>query len=905
MNWNIEQSQLIASNLGRFRVYGGPGTGKTELAVHKAASICRNSRGRAKILLLTRTKWEVQTLEIKLFQLLGNNPLEVTTFNSLALKSLTPKSPIISDFGLRIIIIDLLKNFSRSSSTLHRVLGLPQLIGEICDLLNLFKWNLIKPEDLPDIPGDSLLDELKLLYRLFEERIQKSGFIAETSIYESAAESHSINYDAVFVEEAQDITPSQYLFLKSIARRSDFIALFGDPYRNIYRFQGTDPDIMRGQVEDDFPEIETIFLKRSYRLNSAQVECAWKMFDEEAEPFLISEGASDDPIHYAEFSSPAAESTAVASEAERLIRRGGFAPEEIAIVLRSPGMHSARFRRALAFKGIPVNGGTTPCLAPAVRELFDIIAESDNRAIITDNLGNIIHKIAAEFPVDDISLKGLTAACRLLKEAYSVLPDYAPPEIAAIAKEEFLHRSFNDETGGVSIASIHSARGKSFRAVFLPGLVENNFPAEVEQRFIFPSQWMEDLRGRLSKRLSYIERADIDKHLNEERRLFYTAMSLPSEKLYLSRPLMELGGELNPSLFLYETGIIAETAEKWLSAWGDEKALPLSIENTVEAEAVRIMTGLPETERDDFMEMIKRDLGERIDIDFISSSLQREKAIQTTPRKIQHLSAGAVNTYLSCPRRFYFQYVLRLPTPSTPAMVSGMILHRLLEKLHRELGLLNAEIAKDSLNGLLTEIIDAEPNVESGSADEKILRRYLLEKLTNYLNTPEAYGGEVFELEKMFTWEPESGLIFTGRIDRIDRTSDGVELIDYKSSGTRKHKALANRFLDINHKDADMQLPIYFAAAEEALGLDVEYISLLPLEFKGGAPLRITFEITPDKTKTAKVSRESLIGVRNDIVGLAKEILAAEEFLRNLLTECRSKYTGIVCPFIHICDLAE
>ncbi|NQS97376.1 MAG: AAA family ATPase [candidate division Zixibacteria bacterium] len=83
---------MIASDKERFRVYGGPGTGKTELAIHKAASIYKNSRGKAKILLLARTKGEVRTLEIKSFQLLGNNPLEVTTFHSLALKSLTPKS---------------------------------------------------------------------------------------------------------------------------------------------------------------------------------------------------------------------------------------------------------------------------------------------------------------------------------------------------------------------------------------------------------------------------------------------------------------------------------------------------------------------------------------------------------------------------------------------------------------------------------------------------------------------------------------------------------------------------------------------------------------------------------------------------------------------------------------------
>ena len=905
MIWNSEQNRLIAPERGQFRIYGGPGTGKTELAVHKAASIYLKSRSKVKIILLTRSKWDIQTLEHKLFRLLGNNPIEVTTFHSLARKTLQKKSFPLSDFGHRILTIDLLKNFPFKKSILCRVSGSLHLIGEICGLVNLFRWNLIKPDDLPDIPGDSLLEELKLLYRLLEERIQESGFISETGIYEAAAESNLQSYDAVFVEETQDITLPQYLLLKSIARRSSFLALLGDPYRNIYRFQGSDPDIMRNIVDVDFPGIETIYLKVSYRLNTAQVECAANMFDEEAKSFLASEGSDDAPIYYAEFSSPGAESTAVASTIERLIRLEGFAPEETAIILRSPGVHGARFRHALAFKEIPVNGGIAPCLTPSVKKLLETVAEADDRVIFENGLRDIILKIAAEFPNDEISLKGLSAAVKLLEEAYSILPDYSPSGISALAKEEFLQRPFIEETGGVSIISIHSARGKFYRVVFLPGLVENSFPAEVEQRFIFPYQWMEKLRGRLSKRLSYIERADLDKHLNEERRLFYTAMSLPTEKLYLSRPLMEQGEELNSSLFLYETGIISEDSKGWLSNWGQESAQPLSIENTIEAEAIRAMIDLSETEREDFIKKMERELGEKIDIDFIFSSLQREKAIQTPPPKLQHLSAGAINTYLSCPRRFYFQYVLRLPAPSTPAMIAGMILHRVLERLHRELGFLNAERSKDALNDLLNEIIDAESSLEAGSTDEIILRRYLLEKLINYLDTPDAYGGEVMELEKVFAWDPEPGLIFTGRIDRIDRTPNGVELIDYKSSGTRKHKALATRFLDITHKEADMQLPLYFAAAEGALGMNVEYISLLPLEYKGGAPLRITFEISPDKTKVSILSRKMLDSIRTDIIALAKEIHNAQEFLRGSNAQCRNKFTGIICPFIHICDIAE
>lgn len=890
MEWNREQLEAAAYRGKILRVFGGPGAGKTRLAAAMAAECARGQPLTDETIVLVRTGKDAEILEREIFRIAGDNPVRVSTLTAFARRTFTPPSRVISGFQVRALLTDLLAS-QPSSYILKRAAWSGQLVNEIGDLLDVLRRNQVTPEKLPASKDDPLLSELKTVYSALEERIAAAGFITESAMMSAAAQSVKAKAGAVIVEDMQDITPTDYELLKALFQSgSARLIVFGDIYRNIHRFEGTDPEIMRSRMEEDFPaEMKTVHLRRSYTMGASRIELARNLFGAEAEPYLPREGESaEERVSYSEFETGFDEAVAVAGTAEELIRRRGLAPEEIAIVLRSPVVDGPRFRRALMMKGIPFNGGAAPFLPRIALKLLDRLGEFTTAVEISQKLPQITLDAARECLDSESALKALSAAAALTAETAEVLPGKFPPEIRNMVKDELARTYVPAETGGAAITSVHAAKGLKFKAVFIPGLLENSFPSEVDRWFIFNPRWLENLRLRVAGLVSYIERADLDRHLNEERRLFYTAVTLPAAEIYFSRPLTIKGEERNPSLFLFESGILPLEDNRLTEPWRPAVSTPLPLEDALAAERQR---AAGKNRRDSAAQL----------------TVSEPAAAQVIERQtIDHLSAGAVNTYLRCPRQFYYQYLRKIPTPATPAMAAGRILHLALEKIHFQLGELDPEPARKNLDIIIAELAAGEAEIETGSAEEEIITKYVHNKLSEYLSEAEFFGGSVLHLEKRIDWEPEPGLIFKGRIDRIDETENGVELIDYKMSGKSMHKALRTRFLDISHQEADLQLPIYCFAAEEARGLKVEYVTLLPLDFKHDSPRRIRFKVLSGDSESVNIlPRKKLEELREDLLSLARKMVSCADFSRSDNTSCRNKYSRFVCPFISICDIAE
>ncbi len=892
MDWNREQLAVINHRGDAFRVFGGPGSGKTRLAAALACDSARNQGMGEETIIVVKSSAGAAAMEEEIYRLTGENPVRITTFAGLARQITLKASRTVSGFQIRALLADILANLP-GIPLLKRAAWSEQLATEIGGLLNLLRVNLVTPDKLPSGRDNPLLKEMKTVYAALEQRIAGAGLITEPELMREASISARIKCRALIVEDAQDITPAEYRLLYSLSQggKAKF-ALFGDIYRNIHRFEGTDPDLLRRRVETDFTSgLATVYLKSSYTLGSGRIEAARSIFGLEAKPHLPIDGLhSGERLFYSEFDSAFDEAVAVSCAVEELIRHRGITPEKIAVVLRSPSVDGPRFRRALKLKGIPVNGGTSPFLPPPVRDLLNRIAELDAAAEIPDSIRKTALQTAAG-EADEDSLQALAFAAGMAAEAAAVLPRKSPAEIAELVKVEFINSNPSRQTGGVSITSVHAAKGRSFEAVFLPALLENGFPSEVNRWFIFTPGWMENLRSRVEGLLSYIERADLERHLNEERRLFYTALCLPAPEIYLSRPLSVRGEPVNPSLFLFETGILPTEKNHLTKPWPSLIHTPLPLEDALMAERARLAVK-PDAERI---------LGSAAD-----SGIPPQTDLAVEAKGIPHISAGAVNTYLFCPRKFYYQHHLRLPIPYTPAMLSGKTLHQALEEIHSERGRLDPDSARENLDAVLSKVIAAAPEIEADSAEAAVMERYLRARLEEYLSDSDFYGGNVLKLEEIFEWEPEPGLKFIGRIDRIDETSGGVELIDYKKRGKHMHKALHSRFCDIGHQEADLQLPIYFFAAEEALSLKVERFTLLPLDFKDSGPRRISFTVSAEEVKSVdSISKNRLGEIREEFMSLARAILQTAEFGRGPHTRCRDVYSGVVCPFIQICEIAE
>jgi len=186
--------------------------------------------------------------------------------------------------------------------------------------------------------------------------------------------------------------------------------------------------------------------------------------------------------------------------------------------------------------------------------------------------------------------------------------------------------------------------------------------------------------------------------------------------------------------------------------------------------------------------------------------------------KIRYLSSSAINTWIDCSLKFYFQFIAEIPEPEEimediDPMVFGNILHRTLNSIY---GLIPG---KKITSGLLERLLNNEGYIEDRLLDAfnteyfanpvvskdflagrnilifEVLKKYLVK----IVETDKSLAPfEIAELEQKsvirFPLE-QNGIIklisIGGRIDRMDKNDDTIRIIDYKTGSA------SNRFPDV------------------------------------------------------------------------------------------------------------
>jgi RecB family exonuclease len=185
------------------------------------------------------------------------------------------------------------------------------------------------------------------------------------------------------------------------------------------------------------------------------------------------------------------------------------------------------------------------------------------------------------------------------------------------------------------------------------------------------------------------------------------------------------------------------------------------------------------------------------------------------PRKGEGLalSAGDIDTYRSCPLRYKFARVLRIPTEQTVHQRFGIAVHQVLERFHA-----------DSANGLpellgLLDVSWRRSGLGSEGYEGELLQK-ARDSLTRYQARLQRAESEPVWFERPFSFRLGPHHL-RGRVDRVDRlpgdgnghggsAGDGYELIDYKTSRPKSEEQLAQ----------DIQLSLYALAAKEDWGLE-------------------------------------------------------------------------------------
>jgi DNA helicase-2/ATP-dependent DNA helicase PcrA len=268
-----------------------------------------------------------------------------------------------------------------------------------------------------------------------------------------------------------------------------------------------------------------------------------------------------------------------------------------------------------------------------------------------------------------------------------------------------------------------------------------------------------------------------DYHLEEERRLFYVALTRARESLTLVTVANE---RRKPSPFVDDLREAPPVDLSWVRP---------------------IVSAEPRREQ--------------------SPEPQDPPPLGITPRRDDSkpltLSISQLETYLDCPLRYYFSYVLAIPVPHAPAMLFGTAMHAAARAVLQHVCGERRALSDAQIEAILNEHWK-ERNFDD-PVQERKYREQGIEQLKQLRDAWKDRPVKLLHQEKPFAIQL-GGVPVAGRIDLVYRNEqDEVELLDFKTGSPK------------SQKDADemRQLTLYAEACRRELGLKAQAIALYNL----------------------------------------------------------------------------
>jgi DNA helicase II / ATP-dependent DNA helicase PcrA len=562
------EQQAVATALhGPVCVLAGAGTGKTRAITHRIAyGVAAGVYQPGQLLAVTFTARAAGELRGRL-RGLGAGGVQARTFHSAALRQLQffwpnavgGPAPRLMDSKLPLVAAAATACRLRTDRT------------ELRDLASEIEWAKSTgagPEDYPAAvvkaeriaPRDPA--ELARVYAAYEEHKRDRGMIDFEDVLlltigvldsrPDIADRVRDQYRYFVVDEYQDVNPLQQRLLDCWLGARDSVCVVGDASQTIYSFTGATPEYLLG-FPDRYPDSTLVRLVRDYRstpqvvslanalLEAAPKETPAQKRSARARVELIAQRPAGQPVSFTAHPDGPAEAEAVTKQVKQLIA-SGTRPADIAVLFRI-NAQSELFEQAFADQGIPyvVRGAERYFERPEVRQALlllrgaaraggdgeagpDVIAMPDLvRAVLAGNGWQ---------PAPPQATGRARETWESLSALVALAQEYAGEHPAASLTdfvrelEERASLQHAPTVDGVTLASLHSAKGLEWDTVFLVGLIEGLMP------------------------ISYAETPD---QVEEERRLFYVGVTRAQTRLYLSWALArEPGGRAGrlPSRFL-------------------------------------------------------------------------------------------------------------------------------------------------------------------------------------------------------------------------------------------------------------------------------------------------------------------------------------------------------------------
>lgn len=608
MSLNHAQTEAVAHNKGPCMVLAGPGSGKTLTIAKRIEYLIMKHKVRPEeILVITFTKYAAWEMKNRTRSICGPSSYAVTfgTFHGIYYGILKwayrlNQSNLLSDEEKYRILREILPgiDWDQEPEADEEKDYLQELAIEIGNVKN----NCMDIEEYE--PVKYTTEKFRKLYRTYEETKKKYRkidfedmliqcrdlFMKRPDILKKWQE----KFQYILVDEFQDVNQAQYDVVRMLAAPQDNLFVVGDDDQSVYGFRGAKPGIMK-EFMKDYPKARQILLDVNYRSSGYIVKGALRVignnkirFEKKIEAFR----KPDETVHVQEVKDPVQEAEYVL-ERIREYREKGVSYTEMAVLYRT-NVDARAMSELMTEYQIPfvmkehLNNIYEHFIALDMisylrlsqgeydRKYFLQIANRPNRYLTRESMktGNVSYESLRRYYRDkdwmvdridqlewDMKMicdKTPYAAIQYIRKRmgydeflkeYAAYRKISSEDLFAMLeeiwqnskgygtiKEWFEHiesygkmlkeqNKKNGEKEGVNLMTMHAAKGLEFDTVFVIEANEGSCP---------------------------YKKATADEEIEEERRLFYVAMTRAKRKLVISYVKEKNGKDLLPSRFVSE-----------------------------------------------------------------------------------------------------------------------------------------------------------------------------------------------------------------------------------------------------------------------------------------------------------------------------------------------------------------
>lgn len=556
---NPEQRKAVQAIFGPSIILAGAGSGKTRVIVSKVINLILHHKVNPQsIVMITFTNKAAYEMKERIYKKTKEKLGYVGTFHSFCSRLLRKEGHhlgLSNDF----VIYDeddqlsLIKKIIKESNFRKKISP-----SYLLNRISLAKNQAIEPETYSKVFNDFLAEEVSQAFENYQKILRKNqaldfdDLLVETiNLFKKnkgILDKYQNKYRFFLVDEFQDVNYIQYQLIKILSKKEKNITVVGDFSQSIYSWRGAEIENLN-RFKEDFPATNTFYLERNYRSTQPILDFAYQVISKnQTHPILnlYTERNNGNPVNFYEAENEEDEAFFIADQLELLRKKN---PQQKLAVLYRTNAQSRVIEEVFLHRGLPyiLIGGIRFYERKEIKDILsflrlvvnpqDIISlerikklgkkrwknfvkvlNNKREDLIKLPTNELIEKIfeisdylSLYHPDDEEDYSRLENIRELKSVAINYPNSVSFLEQVALVESEYFEDEKKKQVDGeniIKLMTIHQAKGLEFDVVFITGLEEGILPH--------------------SKSL------DNTYAIEEERRLFYVAITRAKELLYIT-----------------------------------------------------------------------------------------------------------------------------------------------------------------------------------------------------------------------------------------------------------------------------------------------------------------------------------------------------------------------------------